>query len=59
MLASFLFLLANFVAMYLAGQVAFHRGRSRRNWLWLGASFGPFALVTVALLPPLQKAASR
>ena len=59
MLASLLFLLINFLAMYLAGQVAVRRGRSLTNWLWLGASFGPLALVTVALLPPLQNAAVR
>jgi hypothetical protein len=57
MLAWLLLLLVNVVTMYFSGQVALRRGRSLRNWLWLGAVFGPFALVTVALLPPLQKAA--
>jgi hypothetical protein len=52
-----LLLLVNVVTMYLSGQLALRRGRSLKNWLWLGAIFGPFALVTVALLPPHQKAA--
>ena len=47
----------NVAMTYFCGQVALHRGRSVKPWLWLGALFGPFALVIVALLPSRQKAA--
>jgi hypothetical protein len=50
-----LWVILNVVAMYFCGQVALHRGRSVKNWLWLGAAFGPFALITVALLPSIKK----
>jgi hypothetical protein len=39
---------------YLTTRVAERRGRSVKTWIWLGAFFGPFALVTVLLLPSLQ-----
>jgi hypothetical protein len=38
--------------MVLSGRLAERRGRSGRTWMWLGALFGPFALIAVALLPP-------
>ena len=44
----------NLVSMYLTGQVALRRGRSFKTWLWLGAIFGPFALIAVAVLPALR-----
>ena len=48
----------NVAMTYFCGQVALHRGRSVKPWLWLGALFGPFALATVALLPSRQKSAA-
>ena len=49
--------LLNVIPMYLAGQIAMRKGRSLKNWLWLGAIFGPFALI-VAALPSLEKPAA-
>jgi NO-binding membrane sensor protein with MHYT domain len=40
---------------YLYGRIAERRGRSVKLWLWLGAFFGPIALVLVRLLPPRQE----
>ena len=36
---------------YLCGRIAEHRGRSIKAWVWLGAIFGPPALLLVATLP--------
>jgi hypothetical protein len=36
---------------FLCGRIAEHRGRSIRAWVWLGAIFGPLALLLVATLP--------
>jgi hypothetical protein len=47
------------VCCYLCGRVAGHRGRSIRVWVWLGAIFGPFALLLVATLPPHGKETSK
>jgi hypothetical protein len=45
--------LAVFVAsIYLAGELAVRRGRSRTAWLWIAALLlGPFALPLLYLLP--------
>jgi hypothetical protein len=40
----------------LSGWIAERRGRSIKLWCWLGAIFGPIALVAVALLPPQEAA---
>ena len=40
------------VCCYLGGGNAEHRGRSIKTWVWLGAIFGPLALLLVAALPP-------
>jgi hypothetical protein len=37
---------------YLCGRIAEQRGRSIKAWVWLGAIFGPLALLLVATLPP-------
>jgi len=37
---------------HFSGLIAERRGRSVRAWVWLGAVFGPLALVVVALMPP-------
>lgn len=39
------------VSAYIAGVVAERKGRSVRTWQWMGALFGPFALIPVSLLP--------
>ena len=45
-----------FVAsIYLAGLVAQRRGRSFRNWGWVAAFIGPFALPLVFLFPNLHR----
>jgi MFS family permease len=38
---------------YLSGWIAGRRGRSTKLWYWLGAIFGPFALLAIALLSPV------
>jgi drug/metabolite transporter (DMT)-like permease len=35
------------LSIYLAGLIAQHRGRSVRNWAWVAAFIGPFALPLV------------
>jgi hypothetical protein len=35
----------------LCGHIAKRRGRSIRAWVWLGAIFGPVALLLLVLLP--------
>jgi GrpB-like predicted nucleotidyltransferase (UPF0157 family) len=40
---------------YLTADTAQRRGRSMKAWMCLGLIFGPFAWLTVALLPPLGK----
>jgi hypothetical protein len=42
------------VCTCLSGWIAEKRGRSIKLWCWLGAIFGPIALVAVALLPPQE-----
>ena len=39
------------VCCYLCGRIAGRRGRSIQAWVWLGAIFGPFALLLVVTLP--------
>jgi hypothetical protein len=51
-----LILLAFNVAFaYLTIRTAEKRGRSANAWAWLGFVFGPFAWLTVALLPSIQE----
>jgi hypothetical protein len=45
----------NIVIAYLTADAAQRRGRSVKAWAWLGFIFGPFAWLTVALLPSIQK----
>ena len=42
---------------YASGLVAKRRGRNVRTWYWIGALFGPFALIAVSLLPSSKQAA--
>jgi MFS family permease len=42
------------ICAYVSGHIAERRGRSVKLWIWLGALFGPLALV-VALLPPRRR----
>jgi hypothetical protein len=37
-------------SMRIASQMAFARGRSGRQWIWIAAAVGPFALVAIYLL---------
>jgi hypothetical protein len=40
------------VSIYLAGELAVRRGRSRTTWMWIAALLiGPFALPLLYLLP--------
>ena len=41
-------------SMFLAAQIAQRRGRSTRNWLWISAFVGPFALPLLFLFPNLH-----
>ena len=40
---------------WLTAQTARRRGRSVTAWIWLGVLFGPFAWLTVAMLPSIRK----
>jgi hypothetical protein len=44
---------------FLCGWIAEERGRCTKAWVWLGAIFGPFALLLVATLPPHGRETSR
>ena len=37
----------------LSGWIAGRRGHSTKLWYWLGAVFGPIALLAIALLPTI------
>jgi hypothetical protein len=36
---------------YLTGQIAMRRGYAVKTWYWVGALFGPFALIAAFLMP--------
>jgi hypothetical protein len=42
------------ISIYLAGRIAESRGRRFRNWAWIAAIIGPFALPLVFLFPNLH-----
>jgi hypothetical protein len=42
-------------SIYLAGLIARYRGRSFKNWAWIGAIIGPLALPLVFLFPDLRR----
>jgi hypothetical protein len=48
-------LVAFVISIYLAGLLARRRGRSFRNWGWVAAIIGPFALPLVLLFPNLHR----
>jgi 4-hydroxybenzoate polyprenyltransferase len=41
---------------FLSGWIAGRRGHSSKLWYWLGAIFGPIALLAIALLSPVEAA---
>ncbi len=43
------------ISIYLAGRIAERRGRRFRNWAWIAAIIGPFALPLVFLFPNLHR----
>ena len=47
-------LVAFVISIYLAGLIARRRGRSFRNWAWMGALIGPLALPLVFMFPNLH-----
>jgi hypothetical protein len=47
--------LVTLASMYLAGALANRRGRSVKNWVWIAALLGPFALALLFLLPPAHR----
>jgi hypothetical protein len=52
---TFILLVLNVWTAVMSYRTAERRGRSVKAWLWLGIIFGPFAWLTVALLPPIRK----
>ena len=56
-MGTFILVVINIVTAYLSLRTAERRGRSVRAWIWLGILFGPFAWLTVALLPPIRSEA--
>ena len=46
-------ILALIASIYVAGRIAERRGRSFKNWAWIAALIGPFALPLVFLFPKL------
>jgi len=47
--------LALIASIYVAGRIAERRGRSFKNWAWIAALIGPFALPLVFLFPNLHR----
>ncbi|MCW3477841.1 hypothetical protein [Limobrevibacterium gyesilva] len=54
-MVTFILVVLNIVTACLSFRTAERRGRSVKAWMWLGILFGPFALLTVALLPSIRK----
>jgi hypothetical protein len=54
-MGTFILVVLNLVTAYLSFRTAERRGRSVKAWMWLGILFGPFAWLTVALLPSIRK----
>jgi hypothetical protein len=54
-MVTFILFVLNIVTACLSVQTAERRGRSVKAWMWLGLFFGPFAWLTVALLPSIRK----
>jgi len=52
----FEWLLPLILVTYLTGWIAQRRGRSITMWYWLGAIFGPVALLAAALMPHSRNA---
>jgi hypothetical protein len=51
-------ILLSVACMVFSGRIALRKGRSLTAWLWLAAVFGPFALIAVAVLPPMPRKAT-
>ena len=47
--------LINIVSACLSSRTAERRGRSAKAWMWLGIVSGPFAWLTVTLLPAIRE----
>jgi hypothetical protein len=56
---TFILIVLNIVTAYLSSRTAERRGRSVKAWIWLGILFGPFAWLTVALLPSIRQEFTR
>jgi len=53
-----LFLTITVLCAYLTGNLAMRRGHKVKAWHWMGALFGPFALIAVFQLPRSHKKAA-
>ena len=51
-------LMITVLCAYLTGEAAMRRGHKVKAWYWMGAIFGPFALIAVYLLPRPQNKAT-
>jgi hypothetical protein len=51
-------LMITVLCAYLSGEEAARRGLKVKAWYWMGALFGPFALIAVLLLPRSHKKAA-
>ena len=49
-------LVLGFACMYLSARLAERRGRSARAWMWVGAIFGPLALLALVAMPARRPA---
>ena len=58
-MTAFLSVVVCIFCILLSGWIAGRRGRSAKLWYWLGAIFGPFAALAVALLPPATEHTGR
>jgi predicted PurR-regulated permease PerM len=54
-MGTFMLFVLNIVTAYLSSRTAERRARSVKAWICLGILFGPFAWLTVALLPAIRK----
>jgi cytochrome bd-type quinol oxidase subunit 2 len=55
MVMMFILYFLGIVIAYLTAVTAQRRHGSVKAWMWLGLIFGPFAWLTVALLPSIRK----
>jgi hypothetical protein len=48
---SLIYFAVAFLCVYVAGQLATQRGRSRKGWVWASALLGPLPLLILVLMP--------